>query len=168
MFRSGFATVVGEGSDAHLAAGTAEFLRHSRPLDVNPELPVDQMPLVWRSKHAIYYPFGAVATASGLETWEVLSTFASLLLALGGVGIYLLAREILGASVGVAAVAMTIAGANRMMLHTGMHPYFNQTWGYMTLAVLDRAGLVGGAPLLARRPCAACCCSWPSGRSPIP
>ena len=133
MFRSGFATVVGEGSDVHLAVGTAEFLRHARPLEVKPELPVDQMPLVWRSKHAIYYPFGAVATAAGMETWEVVSTLTSLLLALAAVGMFVLAREMLGATVGVAAVAMAIAGLDRMVLHTGMHPYYNQTWGYMTV-----------------------------------
>ena len=133
LFRSGFATVIGQGSDAHLAAGTAEFLRHSPPLGVEESLPVDQVPLVWRSKQAIYYAFGAVATVAGMETWQVLSALAALLLAMAAVGFFVVAREMLGATVGFAAVAMAIAGLSRMVLHTGMHPYFNQTWGLLML-----------------------------------
>ena len=133
LFRSGLATVIGEGSDAHLAAGTAEFLRQSSPTDINAALPVDQMPLVWESKHAIYYAFGAVATLAGLETYETLSILGAFLLTLAGIGLYVLAREMLVAGVGAATAAMAIAGLDRMVLHTGIHPYFNQTWGYMTL-----------------------------------
>jgi hypothetical protein len=133
LFRSGFATVIGEGSDAHMAAGTAEFLRHNPPLGIDAALPVDQVWLPWRSKQAIYYAFAAVAEISGLETWQVLSTLAALLLSLAAVGMYLLAREMLAASVGAAAVAMALAGLDRMVLHTGMHPYFDQTWGYITM-----------------------------------
>ncbi len=133
MFRSGFATVVGEGSDAHMAAGTAEFLRHNPPLGVDPSLPVDQVWLPWRSKQAIYYAFAGVATLAGMQTWQVLSTLAAFLLSLAGIGMYLLAREMLGATVGAAAAALAIVGLDRMVLHTGMHPYFNQTWGYLTL-----------------------------------
>lgn len=133
LFRSGFATVIGEGSDAHMAAGTAEFLRHNKPLGVDAALPVDQVWLPWRSKQAIYYAFGGVATIAGMETWQVLSTLAAFLLALAGVGMYLLAREMLGATVGAAAIALVVVGLDRMVLHTGMHPYFNQTWGYLTM-----------------------------------
>ncbi len=46
---------------------------------------------------------------------------------------YLVARDLLGAGVGVAACAMGFAGADRMVLHTGLNPYFNQTWGYMAM-----------------------------------
>lgn len=133
LFRSGFATVIGDGSDAHMAAGTAEFLRHNGPLGVDPALPVDQVWLPWRSKQAIYYAFASVATVAGMETWQVLSTLAAFLLSLAAVGMYLLGREMLRAGVGAAAVAMAIAGLDRMVLHTGMHPYFNQTWGYLTM-----------------------------------
>ena len=156
LFRSGFATVIGEGSDAHMAAGTAEFLRHNKPLGVDASLPVDQVWLPWRSKQAIYYAFGGVATVAGMETWQVLSTLAAFLLALAGVGMYLIAREMLGAGVGAAAVAMAIVGLDRMVLHTGMHPYFNQTWGYLTMPFaivlawwVVRRPSVGGGVLLA-------------------
>lgn len=133
LFRSGFATVIGDGSDAHLAAGTAEFLRHAHPTAVAPELPVDRVPLVWQSKHAIYYACAAVASVAGLETYETLSILGALLLTLAGVGMFVLARELLGAGIGAAAAAMGLAGLDRMVLHTGIHPYFNQTWGYFTL-----------------------------------
>ena len=156
LFRSGFATVIGEGSDAHMAAGTAEFLRHNKPLGVDAALPVDQVWLPWRSKQAIYYAFGGVAQISGMETWQVLSTLAAFLLALAGVGMYLIAREMLGAGVGAAAVAMAIVGLDRMVLHVGMHPYFNQTWGYLTMPFaivlawwVVRRPSIGGAVLLA-------------------
>ena len=133
LFRSGFATVIGSGSDAHLAAGTAEFLKHARPGTVDASLPVDQVPLVWRSKPPIYYAFAAVSSLSGLETYEVLSVLCALLLTLAAVGWFVFAREVLGAAVGTAAVAMAIAGLIRMVVHTGIHPYFNQTWGYLTV-----------------------------------
>ncbi len=136
MFRAGFATVVGDGSDAHLAAGTAEFLRQHHPLGTAPELPVDQMPLVWRSKQAIYYALGAAATLGGVETYEALSPLAALLLALAALGIYVLARDVLGAGVAAGCAALLITGLSRTVLHTGMHPYFNQTWGYLTLPFL--------------------------------
>ena len=100
LFRSGFATVIGSGSDAHLAAGTAEFLKHARPGTVDASLPVDQVPLVWRSKPPIYYAFAAVSSLSGLETYEVLSVLGALLLTLAAVGWFVFAREVLGAERG--------------------------------------------------------------------
>jgi hypothetical protein len=133
MFRSGFATVIGNGSDAHLAVGTAQFLQHNYPTAVNPAEPVDRVPLVWRSKQPIYYALGASASLSGLEPYQEISTLAAVLLALAALGWYLVARELLGAGVYAAAAAMAIVGLDRIVLHTGMHPYFNQTWGYMTL-----------------------------------
>ena len=133
LFRSGFATVIGDGSDAHLAAGTAEFLRHAAPQDTAPELPVDKVPPLWASKQAIYYAFAAVSTLAGLETYETLSALGALLLALATLGMFVLARDLLGAGVGAAAVAMVIAGLDKMVVHTGIHPYFNQTWGYLTV-----------------------------------
>jgi hypothetical protein len=133
FFRAGFATVIGEGSDAHLAVGTGEFLRNAGPLEVREELPVDQMPLVWRSKYPIYYAYGAVSSLAGLETYQTISCLVAILLSLAAVGFFVLAREMLGATLGVAVVAMGLAGLDRMVLHTGMHPYFNQTWGYLTL-----------------------------------
>src|SRR4029077_13811888 len=46
---------------------------------------------------------------------------------------FLLARELLGAGTAAAIAAMALVGLDRMVLHTVMHPYFNQTWGFFTL-----------------------------------
>jgi cytochrome c-type biogenesis protein CcmH/NrfF len=133
MFRGGFVTVIGNGSDAHLAVGTAEFLQSHHPTDVAPDEPVDRVPLVWRSKPPIYLAFGAVARLAGMEPYAVIATLQATLLALAALGFWLLARELLGAGPWAAAAAMGLVGLNRMELFTGMHPYFNQTWGYMAM-----------------------------------
>ncbi|HEY8865378.1 MAG TPA: hypothetical protein VIM22_00480 [Solirubrobacteraceae bacterium] len=133
MFSLGFATVTGTGSDAHLAAGSAQFLQHSYPTSVNVNGPVDRMPLVWRSKFPIYYALGAIASLSGLQTYQALAATAALMLALAALGMYLLARDLLGTGPVVALSAMGIVGLDRMVLRTGLNPYFNQTWGYFTL-----------------------------------
>ena len=131
MFRGGFVTVIGNGSDAHLAVGTAQFLQKNGPRDVDASQAVDRVPLVWRSKPPIYLAFGAVARVAGLPPYAVIATLSAALLALAALGFWLLARELLGAGPWGAAVAMGLVGMNRIELFTGMHPYFNQTWGYM-------------------------------------
>jgi hypothetical protein len=133
MFRSGFATVLGNGSDAHLAVGTAAFLQDHHPTAVAPEEPVDRVPLVWRSKPPIYYPLAAVATLSGLETWQAFPVVAALLMACAAAGFFLLARDALGAGLGGAAAGMALVGLDRVVVHTTVHPYFNQLWGFFTL-----------------------------------
>jgi MFS family permease len=95
--------------------------------------PVDQVPLVWRSKPPIYLTYGAVASLAGLEPYAVIAALSAALLALAALGFWLLAREVLGAGPWGAALAMGLVGLNRMALHTGMHPYFNQTWGYVAM-----------------------------------
>src|ERR1044072_8497765 len=97
MFRGGFVTVIGNGSDAHLAVGTAQFLQSNPPNGVDPNEPVDRVPLVWRSKPPIYLAFGAVARVAGMEPYAVIATLQAFLLALGALGFWLLARELLGA-----------------------------------------------------------------------
>jgi hypothetical protein len=132
-FVGGYTTVIGIGSDAPLAVGSADFLQHAYPLAVEPDLPLDRMPLVWRSKYPIYYSLGAVATLSGLQPYETLAPLAAMMAALGAVGIFILVTQLLGAAWWVGGLAMGIAGLDRMVLHTVMHPYFNQTWGYFAL-----------------------------------
>ncbi|HUR87412.1 MAG TPA: hypothetical protein VMY78_18935 [Solirubrobacteraceae bacterium] len=134
MFRGGFVTVIGNGSDAHLAVGTAQFLQSHHPTAVAPEEAVDRVPLVWRSKPPIYLAFGAVARVAGVEPYAAIATLQAVLLALAALGFWLLARELLGAGPWAAGAAMGLVGLNRMELFTGMHPYVNQTWGYMAMA----------------------------------
>jgi hypothetical protein len=131
MFRGGFVTVIGNGSDAHLAVGTAQFLQDNHPSGVDPGQAVDRVPLVWRSKPPIYLAFGGVAKVAGMEPYAVIATLSAALLAFAALGFWLLARELLGAGAWGAAAAMGLVGINRIELFTGMHPYFNQTWGYM-------------------------------------
>ncbi len=128
-----FATVTGTGSDAHMATGSAKFLQEAYPTSSEPRLPVDRMPLLWKSKYPIYYAFAGVAQLAGLETWETLVPLVGVLLALAAFGMYLLARDLFGAGPAVAAFAMGFAGLGRMVLHTGLNPYFNQTWGAMAM-----------------------------------
>jgi hypothetical protein len=131
MFRGGFVTVIGNGSDAHLAVGTAQFLQDNGPKAVDATQAVDRVPLVWRSKPPIYLAFGAVARVAGMQPYAVIATLSAALLAFAALGFWLLARELLGSGPWGAAVAMGLVGMNRIELFTGMHPYFNQTWGYM-------------------------------------
>lgn len=134
LFRAGFATVEGQGQDAHLAVGTAIFLKHHYPTSSAIQEPVDRVPLVWRSKQPIYYTLAAASSLSGLEVWETISTVAAILLAMAAVGFFLFARELLRAPLWAAVAAMAYVGLDRMVLHTVMHPYFNQTWGFFGLS----------------------------------
>jgi hypothetical protein len=133
LLRAGFATVEGQGQDAHLAVGSAIFLKKHYPTSVAIQEPVDRMPLVWRSKQAIYYTLAAVSSLSGLEVYETISTVAALLLGMAALGFFLVARELLRAPPWAALAAMAIVGLDRMVLHTVMHPYFNQTWGFFAM-----------------------------------
>ena len=129
-FQTGFPTVTGTGSDAFHAVGAAEFLQHNHPTAVDADAPLDEMPPKWGSKQPIYYVLGAVAMLSGLEPYEALAPTAAVMFALAGIGMFLLARLLLGGTTAAAALAMGISGLNAMVLHTALHPYFNQTWGY--------------------------------------
>jgi hypothetical protein len=132
-FRSGLATATGFGSDAHLVTGSATFLQHNYPASTNVAYPADQVPPLWRSKFPIYYPLAAVSSVAGVEPWQALMTVAAILLALAGVGFFLLAREGLGAPIGAAAAAMAVAVLDRRVFHLALHPYYNQLWGMLTL-----------------------------------
>jgi hypothetical protein len=132
-FRSGLATVTGFGSDAHLVAGSATFLQHNYPASKDIAYPADEVPPLWRSKFPIYYTLAAVSSVAGVEPWEALMTVSAILLALAGLGFFLLAREGFGAPVGVAAAAMAVAVLDRRVFHLALHPYYNQLWGMLTL-----------------------------------
>jgi hypothetical protein len=133
LFRAGFVTVEGQGQDAHLAVGTAQFLQKHPPQAIAISEPVDRVPLVWRSKQPIYYVLAAVATLSGREVYETISALAATMLALACLGFFLLARELLRAPPWAALAGMGLVGLNPMVLHTVMHPYFNQTWGFFAM-----------------------------------
>ncbi len=133
LFEQHYAAITGTGSDAHMAAGSANFLMHAYPTSVKPGLPLDRMPPLWGSKFPIYYAFAAVTSVAGLQTWQVLPILVAALLAMAAVGMFFVVRYVFGAPRAIAALAMALAGCNRMVLHTGLNPYFNQTWGYFAM-----------------------------------
>jgi hypothetical protein len=53
--------------------------------------------------------------------------------ALTALGFFLLARDALGAGLAGAVAAMAAVGLDRMALHTVLHPYWNQLWGFFAL-----------------------------------
>jgi hypothetical protein len=141
VFRAGFATVVGQNGDAVLAVGTAEFLQDARPTETKPELAVDQMPNVWRSKYPIYYALAGVAQLSGLETTRVFATLMAGMLALVAVGFYLLASYALRAGPVAALLTMGLVALDRILVYLAIHPYHNQIWGIFALAFTLLFGL---------------------------
>ncbi len=133
VFVHQYAAPVGTGSDAHVAAGVGQFLKHSYPTSVNVSQPINEMNPLWSSKYPIYYALAAVSTVSGLATWQVLAVVAAELLALAAVGLFLVAREVFRAPAAVSVAAMGLAALDREALHTVLNPYFNQTWGFFAL-----------------------------------
>ena len=134
LFRAGFATVEGQGQDAHLAVGTAIFLqRHyptadraagaGRPDAAGLALQAADLLRARRRR-----------SLAGLEVYETISALAAVLLALAA--LRLLPARAGGAgraALGRRSCAMGLVGLDRMVLHTIMHPYFNQTWGFFAM-----------------------------------
>jgi len=135
-FRDGTATVYGTNPDGHLSVGAAEFLQHARPEQVDASLPVDRMPLVWRSKYPIYYVLAATASLSGLTPVEAFTAVGAVLAALTALAFYLLARHAFRAPPPAALLAMGAVGADRLLTHLSLHPYYNQLWGTLALPLM--------------------------------
>jgi hypothetical protein len=133
VFRSGFATVHGQNGDAVIAVGVAKLLQEAPPTAVRPELPVDRMPVVWRSKVPIYSTLAAVSELAGQDPIVAFSTVAALLCGLFSLGIFLLVRLGLGFGALPAAAAALLVPLDRIAVYVAIHPYYNQTWGLFAL-----------------------------------
>lgn len=133
VFRTGFATVIGQNGDAVMAVGTAELLRSAPPTAVEPALPVDEVPIVWRSKLPIYYVLAGAAELTGQTAVAAFATVSAVLLGLVALGLFLLARHLFAASLGAAAAVAFLVPLDRMVLHLAIHPFYNQLWGLLTL-----------------------------------
>ena len=140
-FRAGYGSVPGTNPDGMLSVGTAEFLQHNPPTAVDPALPVDQMPPVWRSKYPIYYGLAGAATLSGLDPVAAYTGFAAVVAALAALGFMLLARYALRAPPAVAVVALALVAFARVTPYLAIHPYFNQLWGALSLGFMLLFGL---------------------------
>ena len=141
VYRDGFATLLGANPDGMLGAGTAQNLQHVVPGEVDASLPVDTMPSVWRSKYPIYYVLAGAASVSGLDPVNVFPGVAAVLVALAACAFLLFARYALRAGPGTAVLAMGLVGADRVVAHLGLHPYFNQLWGTLALPLMLIFGL---------------------------
>ena len=142
LFRAGVPTVLGQNGDAVLATDTVEFVQKAPATSRRDDLPVDRVPLVWRSKLPIFYSMGATATLAGLTPLGVFAGQAALVLGLAAIGFFLFAFYALGAGPWAAIAALAALPLNRMMLYVADHPYYNQTWGLFALPFLLTLGLL--------------------------
>ncbi len=135
-FRNGFPTVMGQNGDAVLLVGTAELLREAPPTATRPELALDSVPLVWRSKLPIYYLLAAATELGGQDAVATFPTVAAVATGLLAIGAFLLAFHLLGAGTLVATAAMLLVALNGVVLLSAFQPHFNQLWGLFWLTLL--------------------------------
>ena len=141
VFQTGFASVPGQNPDGMLGVGVAELLQNTHPRGSNIELPIDSMPLVWRSKYPIYYVLAATSTLSGLEPIKVFAAEAAALAALTAIAFMLLAIYGLRAGPRAGLLVMTVIGFDALIAHLATHPYHNQLWGTLALPMILLFGL---------------------------
>ena len=132
-FRAGFPTVPGQNGDAVLAVGTADFLQHAPPTAVRPELGLDSVPVLWRSKLPIYYGLAGVSELSGQYPAVTFATVAAMGMAMAALGFYLLVVQGLGAPFAAGLLALFLVPLTRILVYVDIHPYFNQTWAVFAL-----------------------------------
>jgi hypothetical protein len=140
IFRSGIATVPGQYGDGVMFVGSAVLLQHAPPTATRTDLPLNRIPIEWRSKYPIYYPYAATSTLSGLDPIKTFATVSALLLALTSLGFFLFARLALGAPLWVALLAMFLAPLERMIVFVTIHPFYNEVWGQFTLPFILLTG----------------------------
>jgi hypothetical protein len=133
IFRSGFATVPGQNGDAVIAVGTAVLLEHHPPGANVTNLPINHIPVEWRSKVPIYYALAAVATLAGQDPIQAFATLSAVILALTALGLFLFATYALRAPPWVALLAVFVVPLDRIVMYVTVHPYYNELWGQFSL-----------------------------------
>jgi hypothetical protein len=133
IFRSGFATVPGQNGDAVLVVGSAVLVEHAPPTANRLDLPINHIPLQWRSKYPIYYALAAVSTLAREDPIRAFATVAALMLALTALGFFLFARYVVRAPPWIALLALFIVPLDRIVMYVAIHPYYNELWGQFTL-----------------------------------
>lgn len=141
VFQAGYVSVPGQNPDGMLGVGVAELLQNTHPQGSNVNLPIDSMPLVWRSKYPIYYVLAGTATLSGLEPIKVFAAESAVLGALTAIAFMLLALYGLRTGPRAALLVMAAIGFNSLIAHLAGHPYHNQLWGTLALPVILLFGL---------------------------
>jgi hypothetical protein len=136
MFRTGTATVIGQNGDSVQWVGSMEVLQEATPpSEINVELPLDRVPLVWRSKYPIYYVASAVDRLSGLEAHESFPIISAGLHGVLALAFFAFAFHVLRAGPLASLAAMAVVPLSRWVLYLPIHPYYNQLWGLLLLAL---------------------------------
>ncbi len=133
IFRSGFATVPGENGDAILVVGSAVLVEHAPPTANRLSLPINHIPLQWRSKYPIYYALAAVSTLAREDPIRGFATLTALILVLTALGFFLFARYVVRAPPWVALLALFVVPLDRIVMYVTIHPYYNELWGQFSL-----------------------------------
>ena len=141
-FRVGSVAVLGQNPDAHLVTGAAEVVRVGSPTHVDPDLPVDRVSPLWRSKYPIFYSLAAVSSLSGLDPVRVFPVLSGIMMALFAVGALVLAFYVFAAGPLVALAAMGLAPLDRVVSYVTVHPYYNQLWGTFALPFMLAFGFL--------------------------
>ena len=131
----GFATVLGDNGDAHLAAGSAELLQHDDPAAETTRpagrphaagVAVEVPDLLRPGRRLL-----AVGPRPGPDASSVIAVLA----ALAAVGFFLLARHVLPRPRPPRCWRMVLVGLDRLVLHLALDPFYNQLWALLALAV---------------------------------
>ena len=133
IFRSGFETIPGQNGDAILVAGSAELVKHAPPTATRNDLPINRIPLQWRSKYPIYYALAASSTLAGQTPIQAFATVSAAVLAMSALGFFLLALYALRAAPWIAIGALFLAPLDRIVMYVTIHPYYNELWGQLAL-----------------------------------
>ena len=141
-FREGSVAVLGQNPDAHLVTGAAEVVREGSPTHVETDLPVDRVSPLWRSKYPIFYSLAAVSSLSGLDPIRVFPVLSGVMMAIFGVGAFVLAFYVFGAGPILSLAAMGLAPLDRVVTYVTVHPYYNQLWGTAALPFILAFGFL--------------------------
>lgn len=133
VFRSGFETIPGQNGDAILVAGSAVLVEHAPPTATRNDLPINRIPLQWRSKYPIYYALAAVATLGGQTPIQAFATVSALVLAATALGLFVFALYALRAPPWVALLSALLVPLDRIVMYVTIHPYYNELWGQFAL-----------------------------------
>ena len=133
IFRSGFETIPGQNGDAILVAGSAVLVEHAPPTATRNDLPINRIPLQWRSKYPIYYALAAVATLAGQTPIQAFATVSALILAATALGLFLFALYAVRAPPWVALLSALLVPLDRIVVYVTIHPYYNELWGQFAL-----------------------------------
>lgn len=135
-FWAGFESIPGQNGDAILVAGSATLVEHAPPTATRNDLPINRIPLQWRSKYPIYYALAAVATLAGQTPIQAFGTVSGVVLAMTALGLFVFSLFALRAPPWVALAATVLVPLDRIVMFVTIHPFYNELWGQFTLPLI--------------------------------